>query len=84
MDGWYLRTSAQLQRQRLHSDQLPENEKEPYLQSIGVNDFDSGVVFPGWDVECAVVDVGHCEMEGNLTKHYMGTADSTYSLYLPT
>ena len=34
--------------------------------------FDLGCRFPGLDLHGAVIDLMHCEMEGNLPRHYLG------------
>jgi len=42
------------------------------MQSIGVNSFELGVRFPGFNLFGAPIDFQHAETEGNLPNHFLG------------
>ena len=69
---WDLRTSKQLDEQRLHAEQLPATARAAYEQSIGVTGFQPGLHSPGLDINGAPVDIMHAEWEGNGQKHLLG------------
>ena len=69
---WDLRTSEQLESQRLVSDGLPASERPAYMQSVGVNSFDTGLRAAGFCVSSARIDQMHCEWSGNCQKHLLG------------
>ena len=69
---WDLRTSEQLETQRLAAEQLPPSERHAFMQNIGVNGFDLGLRAAGFDVSSARIDQMHCEWEGNCPKHLLG------------
>ena len=72
LQQWKLRTMKQLEEQAAHCALLAPSKREAYKRSIGVNRFNLGCRLPGIDTHGAVIDLVHCEMEGNLPRHYLG------------
>ena len=72
LQRWRLRTDALHEEQRQHCAALPPGEQEKYKQSIGVNDFDSGLRVSGLSRHGAPIDFMHAEAEGNAPRHLLG------------